>query len=313
MLARPGHMARVLGPLLLVAATVATQGPASATFPGANGKVVFVGTGKGNEGDILKVPPQGGEPRHITDDLLSDADPAVSPNGKRVAYAKHSGGMGGDWEIFIVRMNGDGERQVTQGPNSGEVPAWTPNGKSLVYVRQRSGGGLELFKVRIGPEPRRGRRLTDTAGYEYVPDVSSDGLIVFTYTLSKGASELVLMRLDGTHRRRLTNTDNKIEDLPSWAPGAKKVAFTVRAPLSKDTTDIASIRVDGTHRERIIDHDNLNLFYPSWSPNGEWIAATASNSSFDTKIVRFRSNDGSPLRNITTFDQGGINPAWQPK
>jgi Tol biopolymer transport system component len=302
---------RWLGPFLLLASAWLAPGPAGATFPGDNGKIVFQGREGDNEGDILKVDPQGGPIVPITNTKHFDSDPAVSPNGKRVAFAR-SAGMGLP-QVFIAKLNGDGVRRITEGMGGPRDPAWTPSGKAIVFVRGTNSGGLDMFKVRIGPEPRRGTRLTETAGVELDPDVSSDGVIAFHFTLNPDLEgEIVRMRLDGTGRRRLTDTENKFEDDPTWAPGGNKLAFFVDDPGSGKTGDIALIRADGTHRRKLVDREELTFGSPAWSPNGEQIAATAVNDSFEFKIVRFPSDDGAPLRNVTTFDEGGTAPAWQP-
>jgi Tol biopolymer transport system component len=302
------RLTRSLVALLLLGLGLGTSSPAGATFPGDNGKIVFVGTAKGNLADLLKVPPRGGSIVPLTDTPNSDGEPAISPSGRRVAFAS-SEGMGQS-QIFVMRINGEGGRRITRGRNA-EEPSWTPNGEAIVFARNTNDGGYELFKVRIGSEPRRGHRLTDSPGFEFESDVSSDGWIAFTYSLSKGQSEIVKMRLDGTRRRRITDTPNRIEQNPSWGPGANRIAISTNRPTTKETPDIAFIRADGSDRTTIMDRPNLGFINPAWSPNGEWIAATAFSESFDTKIVRFRS-DGSPLDNVTTFAEGGRQPAWQP-
>jgi Tol biopolymer transport system component len=298
-------LSRFLMPLFLVVPLTA-PGPAGATFPGDNGKIVFV-----LEGELYKVNPNGSGLTPVGDTGVQGFDPAVSPSGNRIAFAR-SEGMG-PVHIYVVRMNGEDERQITGGPGFAQEPAWTPNGEALVFSRNTNDGGYDLFKVRPGPEPRRGHRLTHSPGFEFEPDVSSDGLIVFTYSVTKGDGDLIKLHLDGTHRRRITDTDKRLEQNPSWAPGGNKVAFSTVVPEMGATPDIASIQVDGTHRMRLIDRDKLSFNSPSWSPNGEWIAAIARNESFQGKIVRFRSNDGTPLRNVTTFKEAGSQPAWQPK
>jgi Tol biopolymer transport system component len=300
----PRRLFRGLCTFLLIAAALLIPGHAGATFPGDNAKIVLV-----IKGDLYKVGPQGSGLVPINETPDTEADPAISPSGRRIAFSK-TAGMGTS-QIYIMRMNGEGERRVTRGAYAQE-PAWTPNGNALVFSRNTTDGGYDLFKVRIGPKPRRGNRLTHSTGFELEPDVSSDGLIVFTYSIAKGQGELVKMHLDGTGRRRITDTSNRLEQNPSWAPGGNRVAFSTVIPEMGATPDIASIHADGTHRTRLVDRDNHSFNSPTWSPSGERIAATERTESFDGKIVRFPSNDGSPLSNVTTFAEGGSQPAWQP-
>jgi dipeptidyl aminopeptidase/acylaminoacyl peptidase len=288
-----------------LALVAVVAGPAGSTFPGQNGKIVFVG----EDNELYKVEPNGSNLDPITDTTDAEIDPAISPGGGRIAFSR-SAGMG-QTQIFIVKMNGEGERRITRGGNAVD-PTWTPSGKSIVFTRNTNTGGYDLFKVRIGPEPRFGRRLTETTGFELEPEVSADGLIVFTFSVGKGQGELVKMHLDGNGRRRITDTSKRLEQSPTWAPGGNRVAFSTAVLEKGATPDIATIHADGTHRMRLVDRPNRSFNSPSWSPNGEWIAAIARNESFEGKVVRFPSDDGSPLIDVTTFAEPGIQPAWQP-
>jgi Tol biopolymer transport system component len=290
-------MSAVAGILLLIGLAP----PAAPTWPGDNGKVFFI-----RDDQIYKVNPNGSGLAPVTDDTASYTDPALSPNGRRLSVTRFEG-MGVP-QIYRIRTDGTGQHQVTEGASAVDS-AWTANGKRIVYTRNVN-GNLELFVVRIGDEPRVGRRLTDSPGHEFSPEVSPNGKwVAFTYSVSKGQGEIVKMHLDGTGRRRVTDTEEKVEQSPTWAPSGRRIAFSSN-PKFRDN-DIASIRPDGTGRKNLTRTDDFNEIEPSWSPNGEWIAARSLRmNNSDTRIVRFRSNDGRPIERITTFAIGGSSPAW---
>lgn len=304
------RLIRYLGPLLVLVSAWAVQSPVEATFPGANGDIFFV-EWDGFDYEVFRVSPSGpAAPTQVTDDDTDDSDPALSSSGRRIAFSRET--PSGVDQIFVMRLGGGEPRRITRGSQRALDPTWTPDGNRIVFARQNSEGFFELYKVRVGPEPRFGRAITDSDRHDIAPEVSADGeWVVFLYTISKGDSEIVKIRMDGTGRRRLTNTAERIEHNPTWAPGGNRIAFHTTRPDGEPTV-IASIRADGSHRRIIAEHDEFDLAHPTWSPNGERIAATVFGKT-DTKIVRFPSDDGTPLRNVTTFEEGGTNPVWQPQ
>src|SRR4051812_45645945 len=81
---------RLVGGLVLVAfAALALVSSASATVPGANGKIYYQGPQSGEDGpsDIFRVNADGSEPQDLTSgNGFSEERPNVSADGTRVAF-----------------------------------------------------------------------------------------------------------------------------------------------------------------------------------------------------------------------------------
>src|SRR5829696_9104439 len=71
---------------------------AEAAFPGASGKIAFVGTG-----EIYKMNPDGTVVRRLTNNSVADYSPSWSPDGNKIAYVRN-GARGAE----IYKMNSDG-------------------------------------------------------------------------------------------------------------------------------------------------------------------------------------------------------------
>ena len=52
--------------------------------------------------------------------------PAISPDGKKVAYATYE-------ELFVINMDGTSQREITREKRNVPIPAWSPDGNSLVF------------------------------------------------------------------------------------------------------------------------------------------------------------------------------------
>ena len=99
--------------------------------------------------------------RFITDGF----DPAVSPDGTRLAFARNSGD---NIDIWICQIDGSGARRLTDHPARDASPAWSPDGRTVAFVSKRTGGG-DLYLIGVD-EPAPPRRLTEAKGPEDDPD-----------------------------------------------------------------------------------------------------------------------------------------------
>jgi dipeptidyl aminopeptidase/acylaminoacyl peptidase len=76
--------------------------------------------------------PLTGEPRPLTSEEFSSTDPAVSPDGRRLAFARKKDG--GKPQIYVMPLDGGEARSLTELPLGAFDPRWLPDGKSLVFA-----------------------------------------------------------------------------------------------------------------------------------------------------------------------------------
>jgi len=123
----------------------------------------------------------------------TDGEPAVSPDGRTLAF---SSDRSGQVHVWLKQLPSGAEVALTSGPDS--VPRFSPDGTQLVFVRNRGGldGGQDLYRVPVlGGEPRR--LLSFATGADWSPDGK---LVVATATLEDApgpVSRLVAVPSDG--------------------------------------------------------------------------------------------------------------------
>ena len=143
--------------------------------------------------------------------------PAVSPNGKRVAFGSD---RDGDAEIYVMRTD------AREGPNNRPVkltdnatyddsqPDWSPDGSRIVYVSYRN--NADIFVMRADGSGKK-KNLTRSPAREQYPAFSPDGkYIVFTSDRG-GDQEIWKVRLDGTGLTQVTS-DGLDNHQPDWQP-----------------------------------------------------------------------------------------------
>ncbi len=281
----------------------------------ANGLIVY--SEVRNAGQRLwAVQPDGTGARQLTTgDGGSDTGPAVSPDGRLIAFTR-TNEQGS--AVFVVGIDGAGLRRVTGQSWGGRDPAWSPDGMELVFAGD-AGDGEGLYVMAPLLEGAAPHRITDSSlsglSAETGPSWSPDGsTIVFAAgSPLPGVAEPINFDLfaapaDGSGPViNMTDTPDAAETAPAWSPDGSFIAF-VRVPNTLDDTPaggIATIRPEGSDL-RILTDQHAFEQGPTWAPDGTVIAFQRDDPE-GTSIYTIRP-DGTELRKVTV----GSDPAWQP-
>ena len=87
-------------------------------------------------GHLFRLPAEGGSATQLTFGGFYDSDPAVSPDGSRIAFVSDRNGSQKD--IFVLDISSGRIRQVTHEYFWADRPVWTPDGRSITYLSLRS-------------------------------------------------------------------------------------------------------------------------------------------------------------------------------
>ncbi len=114
-------------------------------------QVVCVRTGKKNELWILNLE-TGQEYTLLSNDTKGYSQPAVSPDGKKVAFVGVSSiNNKSNFDLFVINADGTGLTQITFHPGNDYNPKWSKDGKSLYFTSQRGSisGIHNIWKITI--------------------------------------------------------------------------------------------------------------------------------------------------------------------
>ncbi|MEA3246633.1 MAG: amidohydrolase, partial [Gemmatimonadota bacterium] len=93
-------------------------------------------------GDLYTMPATGGKATPLTRGMAFDAQPRVSPDGKKVVFVSD---RDGGWNVWTMSLDKRDTVQITRGKtNLYESPEWTPDGQ---YVIAERGTKLWMFAV----------------------------------------------------------------------------------------------------------------------------------------------------------------------
>ena len=117
-----------------------------------DGRLVYISDASGTA-DIWVMDADGKNQRQLTSEASVNVFPAVSPDGRYIAFDSNRGVNPGRFNIWRMDIDGSNPKQLTQG--EGEYfPACSPDGKWIVYTPLSSTGRLSLWKIAMdGGDP----------------------------------------------------------------------------------------------------------------------------------------------------------------
>jgi TolB protein len=161
----------------------------------------------------------GQNPRPLVDDPTDSRFPVWSPDGSRIAFVTWSEGNA---EIFTIAPDGSALTNISRDPGWDISPSWSPDGRQIAFFSVRAGGFRELFVMDSDGENLR--RLTHArelnSGYFWTPPLwSPDGSEIAFQTVLDRSAEIVIVGLDGTNERAITQ-DTSVDSPGLWLADA---------------------------------------------------------------------------------------------
>src|SRR5690349_14724948 len=117
-------------------------------------------------------------PKGLTvDDMLAMqrvSDPAVSPDGKHVAFSVRDTDLEanrGRLDVWLASIDGTSVKRLTTSPDNDQDPAWSPDGKWIYFLSARAGSSQVWRISPAGGEAEQVTKLPiDVDGFKIFPD-----------------------------------------------------------------------------------------------------------------------------------------------
>ncbi len=244
--------------------------------------------------DIYTMNDDGTNRVRLTDGKSIVQQPAWSPDGKQIAYARDDGR---GFDIWLMNIDGSDNRRFTKDAESNEIkPVWTPDGGGIAFVSM----GKSIRDAVV-----MGQSLTSGAPLLMV----SASIPVFDPAISPTTSELIVSSLtismEERKRAYVLSHANK-EGLtpisikrsvfltqPAWSPDGTRI---VARGNTLGFGDIYILNPSTGEITQITDHPGEDRD-PVWSPDGQSVLF-ASDRAGDFDIYS-TSVAGMNLRNLT--------------
>jgi Tol biopolymer transport system component len=288
-------LAAVLAALLL--SLVEVEKPASAAFPGANGKIAFHSDRDGDS-EIYTMNADGTGVVKLTDNVANDYVPTFSPDGTKIVFTSDRDGDSD--EIYTMNADGTGVVRLTNNSEIDDLPSFSPDGKRIAYYGY-DGQDYEIYTINADGTNQTG--ITNNMSDDADPVYSPDGTRIAFVSSRDGCCDMYTMNADGTSPTRITSDGSVgVEGGPDFSPGGTRIAF--HRSRDDGCCDVFTMNVDGTDLTRLT--DDGSSAYPHFSPDGTKIAFTSAQE------VYAMNDDGTNRINLTNSPSFDAWSSWQP-
>ncbi len=233
-------------------------------------------------------------PMQVTSDEAWEGEPAISPDGSRIAYAKS---VGGNVDIYMINARGGPPLRLTRHPAADHDPCWLPDGSAVLFTSDRD-GAAGIWRVdQLGGEPQ----LILTQARD--PAVSRDGTrlacsrvaedgryrIAVAPLRDAGEPQLLTGPADGPdHHRR-----------PSWSPDGSRICYATGH-------DLWLLTLAGAQTRPLLQGGSADD-HPVWSPDGRFVYFGSCRGG-SVALWRVASSGGKPER-LTLGAAGECHPS----
>ena len=268
--------------------------------PGLQGRLVFQ---RCSGCEIYVINADGTGLRQLTDGL----DPAWSPDGKQVAFARWRKPSPG---IYVIDGDGQNETQVFGSPTA-KTPVWSPDSKRLAVTHQNGEDSRGNPFWKLGVIRVEEQHFAEILCYDhsFSPTWSPDGNIIaydsdFGIHLTSEDGSVGGQTYDRSRDALIVDTR---ASSPAWSPDGKKIVYMYDEGTS---WEIYLMGPDGENQTRLTDTPladrSANSVAPTWSPDGTKIVfLTDRQGKWEIWVM---NADGSDQRSMfeTVLDEVSI-------
>ncbi len=260
-------------------------------------KIVFVSDRDGND-ELYLMDYDGANQTRLTFNKYRDYMPAISPDGKRIAFTSYRETIAG---LYLMDLE---KKKIIPISNRGTnfAASFSPDGKKIAFCSTMDGNS-EIYVATLDSDGIQNiKRLTFNEAIDTAPCFSPTGREIAFVSDRGGTPQIYIMDAEGSNVRRVS-FGGTYHDAPAWSPDGERIVYVSRLD------NIFDLYVLNLRTNQIIKltESNARNESPCWSPDGRHIVFS-SNLSGQIQIYSI-DYDGANLRRLTSQGNNKL-PDW---
>ena len=260
-----------------------------------------------------------GKISRVTTEPGLELDPAISPDGRAIAYA---GGFPGQLRIYVRQIAAGRSVELTEDITGGSQrsPQWSPDGSRIVFqasvppvIRETLMRSMRLFQVpALGGTASR-VAVQAPASFAVGPSWSPDG----TQIAFGGGGGIYVIPADHAEAPRLLIAGYGLHT-PRWSPDGSKLAYVSGGFIfgygeemlgNVETSKVFVFDVQARRATQISTGESLNVS-PAWLPDNRTVLFVSNRDGgrdvYSARLTGGGSRDGEPKRLTSGLNAHGI-------
>lgn len=278
-----------------------------------NGQIAYESSRGDDFRSIFVANADGSNTRLFTSDgTFGTFDAALSPNGRRVAYAG-SGRLMFVPSLYSRNLDGTrgGELDLSAYSSNRvwQSPAYSPDSSLIAFTRY---GDAPVGLAVINADGSGLRNIfTNTADVSVDPQSApswspSGQKLAFAARNAAGNSQIYIINQDGSGLRALTQSTSGARN-PAWNPNGGQIAY-VAGEYNQGEIYLAKADGSDAATPTQLTNNSFSDDNPAWNPGGARLAFDSDRSG-DGEIWTMKS-DGTELANISNSPGTDADPSW---
>lgn len=245
--------------------------------------------------------------QRLTNESGNDIMPAISPDGRVIAFASN---RSGNYDIWVRDVGANtGYRQVTDTEDIELHPSWHYSGRKIVYSAYSTYSCQ--WEMRIYDF---NTQETTLLGEGLFPSWSHSGeQIVYQLPRKRGTPwyAIWVINSDGTNNRLVVESSDWAAINPKWSPDDRYITFATvsKSKISRmedrwdNGDDIFIVKANGSNLTQLT-HDISAEYWPTWGKDRIYFVSNRGEASFNVFSLRpVLSADFGKIAQVDQFDQ----------
>jgi Tol biopolymer transport system component len=283
----------------LIIAAMSCSSPDGPNGPRAlRNEIVFVSNRLGVD-QLFVMNADGSEQVQLTNIAGAKVWPAISPDGRLIAFSTGSIQQGGFSTLYVMSSDGSNLHALTTASSLNYRPSWSPDGSQIAFGSSRD-GDEEIYTMMADGSGQVNRTNTpDALDFDPAWRPVGNSILLASDRNDPGNSYTIFS---------MTPSGDSVVPLvdglqPEWSPSGNRFLYKTSTETWISLTPDASSTM-------FLFADAPRHYTPSWSPDESRLAFSLRDTELHEQIWTM-SVAGGDERQLTTQDQGNNSyPTW---